>query len=119
MSAVCVYRAFDAVGVLLYVGRTNNLPARLRAHRRERPWWAEVARWSVDVLPNDAEAATAERLAIQGEAPRYNVQHGGRMVVVNFRVPAEIKEAAVARAEREGINLTDALRDFLSEWSKG
>lgn len=42
-----------------------------------------------------------------------------RMVVVNFRVPAEVKEAALERAEREGINLTDALRDFLSEWAKG
>lgn len=42
-----------------------------------------------------------------------------RMVVVNFRVPAHVKEAALERAEREGINLTDALRDFLVEWSEG
>lgn len=41
------------------------------------------------------------------------------MVVVNFRVPAEVKDAATARAERAGINLTDALRDFLTEWSAG
>jgi hypothetical protein len=40
-----------------------------------------------------------------------------RMVVVNFRVPEPVKEAAMARAEREGINLTDALRDFLTEWA--
>ena len=40
-----------------------------------------------------------------------------RMVVVNFRVPAEVKERATARAEREGINLTDALRDFLVAWA--
>lgn len=38
------------------------------------------------------------------------------MVVVNFRVPASVKEAALERAEREGINLTDALRDFLVKW---
>lgn len=42
-----------------------------------------------------------------------------RMVVVNFRVPADVKEAALERAEREGINLTDALRDFLTGWAKG
>lgn len=42
-----------------------------------------------------------------------------RMVVVNFRAPADIKEAATERAEREGINLTDALRDFLTTWAKG
>ena len=40
-----------------------------------------------------------------------------RMVVVNFRVPEDVKARAIERAEREGINLTDALRDFLTEWS--
>lgn len=42
-----------------------------------------------------------------------------RMVVVNFRVPEPVKEAAMERAEREGINLSDALRDFMVEWAKG
>lgn len=41
-----------------------------------------------------------------------------RMVVVNFRVPEPVKLRAIERAEREGINLTDALRDFLVAWSK-
>lgn len=40
-----------------------------------------------------------------------------RMVVVNFRVPETVKEAAMERCEREGINLTDALREFLVAWS--
>ena len=40
------------------------------------------------------------------------------MVVVNFRVPATVKADALARAEREGINLTDALRDFLTAWAE-
>ena len=40
-----------------------------------------------------------------------------RMVVVNFRVPEDVKARAIERAEREGINLTDALRDFLTEWA--
>lgn len=39
------------------------------------------------------------------------------MVVVNFRVPEPVKEAALERCEREGINLTDALRDFLTDWA--
>ena len=42
-----------------------------------------------------------------------------RMVVVNFRVPEEVKERATERAEREGINLSDAMRDFLTAWSAG
>lgn len=40
-----------------------------------------------------------------------------RMVVVNFRVPEDVKARAIERAEREGINLTDALRDFLTAWA--
>ena len=40
-----------------------------------------------------------------------------RMVVVNFRVPEEVKERAIERAEREGINLTDAMREFLTSWA--
>ena len=40
-----------------------------------------------------------------------------RMVVVNFRVPENVKARAIERAEREGINLTDALRDFLTSWA--
>ena len=39
------------------------------------------------------------------------------MVVVNFRVPEDVKARAVDRAERDGINLTDALREFLTEWA--
>lgn len=41
------------------------------------------------------------------------------MVGVNFRVPPAIKEAGVERAAREGINLTDALRDYFIAWAKG
>lgn len=40
-----------------------------------------------------------------------------RMVVVNFRVPEDVKAKALERCEREGVNLTDALRDFLIEWA--
>jgi len=41
------------------------------------------------------------------------------MEVVNFRVPAQVKQDALDRAAREGINLSDALRDFLTTWSQG
>ena len=60
------------------------------------------------------EQTCKTRLTIPAVSPK---QTRPRMVVVNFRVPAPIKEAALARAEREGINLTDALRDFLTGWA--
>jgi len=39
----CVYRFFDAEGVLLYVGSTGNVWYRIGQHAAERPWWPEVA----------------------------------------------------------------------------
>jgi antitoxin component of RelBE/YafQ-DinJ toxin-antitoxin module len=41
-----------------------------------------------------------------------------RMVVVNFRVPEDVKAKAIERCEREGINLTDALRQYLTAWAE-
>lgn len=39
------------------------------------------------------------------------------MVVVNFRVPADVKARAASRAEREGFSLSDVLRQFLITWA--
>lgn len=43
-------------------------------------------------------------------------QTRGRMVVVNFRVPASTKEQATEICQRLDVNLTDVLRDYLVEW---
>lgn len=116
-----LYRLFNAEGDLLYIGHTGDLTVRLRCHKSDKAWWSEVSRIeSVEHWPKEA-AIEAERAAIRSESPRYNVQlmPGARMVVVNFRVPETVKEAALERCEREEINLSDALRDFLIEWSAG
>lgn len=43
-------------------------------------------------------------------------QTRGRMVVVNFRVPASTKEQATEICQRLDVNLTEVLRDYLVEW---
>lgn len=40
------------------------------------------------------------------------------MVVVNFRVPESVKTQALERAKREGINLSDAMRELLTAWAQ-
>lgn len=40
-----------------------------------------------------------------------------RMVVVNFRVPEDVKARAIERCEREGINLSDVLREQMTAWA--
>ena len=115
-AVISVYRAFGDDGSLLYVGRTNNLPARLRAHRREKPWWPSVNRWTVENFDNPESAAMHETVAIQTEAPKHNVQHAGRMVPLSFRAPLEAKEAGYAKAERLGLNPTEVMRELWVEW---
>ncbi len=70
-----VYRQYDADGVLLYVGCTDNLHRRTVGHRSKSPWWPLVARIESELLPNFRSAWLAELRAIKNEAPLYNVIH--------------------------------------------
>jgi GIY-YIG catalytic domain len=81
-----VYRLFDDLGELLYVGVAKNLPGRLAEHLRRlhTPNWGNIeavgftARW----YPSRALAEYAEALAIAFEAPVHNstqaVTHASR-----------------------------------------
>jgi excinuclease UvrABC nuclease subunit len=120
-AGIVVYRLLDHAGDLLYVGQTGDLLRRLRAHRREKEWWSEVR--DVQTTPAESKdaAVEAERVAIQTEGPRYNLQllPGYRMVVKSFRVPEPAWAAVVARAEREGLNPTEVVRELAIAWGKG
>lgn len=66
-----VYRYFDALGQLVYVGKTVDLAAREKQHRK-RPWWITVARREVEWFESEHAALCAEEAAILAEAPLYN-----------------------------------------------
>lgn len=68
-----VYRCFSALGVLLYIGRTQDISGRLRDHRRVQPWWPEVAHIDLAFYDDDREADREERRAILAENPRHNI----------------------------------------------
>lgn len=42
-----------------------------------------------------------------------------RMVPLSFRVPAEIKDQGYERADREGRNPTEVMRELWTAWAKG
>lgn len=69
-----LYRLFDAVGRLLYIGQTCRPLARLIEHLEEQGWAAEIARWEVDPRSwwSEEEALAVETAAIRAEKPRYN-----------------------------------------------
>lgn len=43
-----VYLAYDAVGQLLYVGSTSDVPQRVKEHERQSPWWPQVTTVEVE-----------------------------------------------------------------------
>jgi len=59
-----VYKMFDASGIAVYVGRTEDLRLRFRAHERASAWVEEVKRYEIEFFGSYGEAFNAERVCI-------------------------------------------------------
>lgn len=70
-----LYRAYDSVGGLLYVGISNHFGRRWEQHAKVQPWWPKVHRQTVEWHPDRDAAHVAEVAAIEAEHPRFNVMH--------------------------------------------
>jgi predicted GIY-YIG superfamily endonuclease len=88
-SRTAVYRFFDASGLLLYVGVTDQPTVRFAAHRASSAWWTSVdhVRTRVSWHATREEGELAERRAIEIERPEFNVlgkdgYRGGRRKVM-------------------------------------
>ncbi len=68
-----LYRFYDAAGVLLYAGITDDLARRLRQHAREKAWFGLVQHQAATWYGSESRARKAETAAIRGELPRYNI----------------------------------------------
>lgn len=69
-----LYRYYDDVGDLLYVGITNDLAQREAWHRSNSRWFGEQNNRTVEVFPTRSDALAAERAAIRLEFPAFNKQ---------------------------------------------
>jgi excinuclease UvrABC nuclease subunit len=67
-----VYAAYDADGVIVYVGLSDNVLGRLGEHSRYRGWWSGVRRVEFWEFQTRAEAAAYERAMIAHHKPRGN-----------------------------------------------
>lgn len=73
-----LYRYFDRLGRLLYIGRTHQRPgARAAQHAADKWWWPQVASREVTWFPSHAALVAAEREAIIRERPLHNKVHNG------------------------------------------
>jgi hypothetical protein len=66
-----VYRLFDEAGCLLYVGMSGRTGRRFDDHAIKN-WWPLVRTVTLEWHDTAAQAALAERYAINTEHPRYN-----------------------------------------------
>jgi len=60
---------------------------------------------------------STETCKTPSKVPTVPKQTRPRMVVVNFRVPAEVKERGYAKAEEEGRNPTEIMRELWTAWT--
>lgn len=72
-----VYRLFNADDRLLYVGVTNKIGYRLTQHSRDKAWWQDVQRITVERHADRHSALLAETEAIRTERPMHNIANGG------------------------------------------
>jgi GIY-YIG catalytic domain-containing protein len=68
-----LYRLFDAIGTLLYIGITVNPEGRWSVHAATKTWWGDVARKEIEWYDSEELADAAETAAILAEHPKYNV----------------------------------------------
>lgn len=110
-----LYRLYDWVDDLLYIGISETAIVRFSQHLIAKPWWTDVALIRLEHFASRAEALEAEGEAIRCEAPRYNVMHGrglpGEVVVPSSLRPdhlyppipkSELLEAYQMREKRAG-----------------
>ena len=131
-----VYRLYGAEDVLLYIGFTWNIPARMERHAADKSWWLEVARRTMVWYGSEGEARIAEAIAISTESPMRNQvrpdigsllppegrpQGYHKRPVLSVRVDPGLKAFAVADAKRSGMTLGDvmgeALADLRAKWT--
>lgn len=87
-----IYRLTDRDGRLLYVGMSRNPLMRWAWHAEQHPWWGEVAAYSVEWLPDRADAEAEERRAIKDDQPVHNIHstpRHGPAVMAGSRRTAE------------------------------
>lgn len=95
-----VYHVYNHSDRLIYIDTSYNPEARIRVHRVEKSWGAEIARHTEEWYPDRRTALAAEHKAIGAENPDYNVVGTplGREVSLAFRTGD--KDATIAEARR-------------------
>lgn len=89
-DATVLYRFYDASGALLYVGITNSMAQRFKAHETFAAWMCLAVSVKLEHFDRRVDAAAAEIAAIKSEKPAWNVAHANdRPAPARYKEPAE------------------------------
>ena len=70
-----LYRHFNKIGELLYIGISMSSMHRLGEHSRNATWFKNIATISLEHFSTMSQAREAEKTAIWFEKPKHNIQH--------------------------------------------
>lgn len=116
-----VYRFYDEEDVLLYVGVTSDLPARVSGHRLYSQWFSDAARSEVDKFDtrdlaelNEAEQIRELRPLANSSTPRLGTRYSGtgslrpkrRCVYIRFMVddPLLVRIEEMAKSQKRSVS---------------
>ena len=71
-SETFVYRAYNKMGTLIYVGITCDVGRRMSQHKAQKPWWGKVQKITIRKYDTRQEAERIERQSILRYKPKYN-----------------------------------------------
>jgi len=71
-SPTSVYIARDDAGTVLYVGASSNVSDRMRRHRYQSAWFAQMSSLVVNTYPDWYMGRLAEKQAIRQYLPQFN-----------------------------------------------
>lgn len=74
-AGTALYRWYDADDLLLYVGISGSLNARVTDHVKGSSWMDFAVRSTIERHPNREDASAAETEAIKTERPLFNATH--------------------------------------------
>jgi hypothetical protein len=74
MTPTSVYKYYDSLGILIYVGITSRGVLRNREHNSDKAWWTHVASQEVEHFDNRLAALSRETQLIQQHFPPFNTQ---------------------------------------------
>ena len=72
-----VYRLFDSLDELLYVGMTVDVTRRVAHHRSVQAWGDQIVRTQSDAYPDRKIARAAEKVAVASLTPKHTRGDGG------------------------------------------